>query len=216
MDEQVGRPTLPPEKPLVTPRARDAKPRGRGRLLVTLGVLVLVLGGAYLLYTHLAGSKPAAGGSGRAGSQQAGPPQPVGAATIDTGDIKIVLSQLGTVTPLATVTVKTQINGQLTQVAFTEGQMVQQGDFLAQIDPRPFQVALEQAEGTLAHDQAVLKNSLLDLARFRTLASQDSIARQQLDTQASTVLQNQGTIKTDQALVDTSRLNLVYCHIVSP
>ena len=127
-----------------------------------------------------------------------------------------MLSGLGTVTPLAMVTVKTQINGQLIEGAFKEGQMVNKGDFLAQIDPRPYQVALAQAEGQLAKDQAVLKNSEVDLARYKTLVAQNSIARQTLDTQAALVQQNRGTVQADQAQVDTQKLNLTYCRIVAP
>jgi multidrug efflux system membrane fusion protein len=133
-----------------------------------------------------------------------------------TGDITVSLDALGTVTPLATVIVKPQLSGYLTQVAFTEGQMVKQGDFLAQIDPRPYQIALEQAQGQLARDQALLKNANLDLARYQKLSSQDSIARQQVDTQQSLVQQYQGTILSDQAQVDTAKLDLVYCHITAP
>ena len=142
--------------------------------------------------------------------------QPVGIATIGRGDIQIVLNALGTVTPLATVTVRTQINGQLTAIGFTEGQIIQKGDFLAQIDPRPYQVALQQAQGALARDQALLKNAQIDLGRYRTLVQQDSLSRQQLDTQASLVQQYNGTIATDQAQIDSARLNLTYCRIVAP
>jgi multidrug efflux system membrane fusion protein len=128
----------------------------------------------------------------------------------------VTLTQLGTVTPLATVTVKTQINGYLTQVAFQEGQMINQGDFLAQIDPRPYQVALAQAESQLTKDRALLKNAELDLERYNTLAAQNSIAKQTRDTQVSLVAQYQATVKTDQAQIDAQKLNLNYCHIVSP
>ena len=114
-------------------------------------------------------------------------PMPVGTAPVEKGDMPVALTALGTVTPLATVTVKTQISGQLIDVAFKEGQMVNKGDFLAQIDPRPYQVALAQAEGQLAKDQALLKNAELDLARYNTLVAQNSIAKQTLDTQASLV-----------------------------
>jgi multidrug efflux system membrane fusion protein len=152
----------------------------------------------------------------RGGRFQSNGPMPVGTAKVVKGDMPIILNALGTVTPLATVTVKTQINGQLVEVAFQEGQLVNKGDFLAQIDPRPYQVALEQAEGQLAKDQAALKNSEVDLARYRTLVAQNSIARQQLDTQAALVEQNRGVIKTDQAQVDTQKLNLTYAHIVAP
>jgi len=128
----------------------------------------------------------------------------------------VTLSQLGTVTPLAMVTVKTQISGYLMQVAFKEGQMVNKGDFLAQIDPRPYQVALEQAEAQLAKDQALLKNARLDLQRYDTLVAQNSIAKQTRDTQISLVAQDEATVKADQAQIDAQKLNLTYCRIVSP
>jgi multidrug efflux system membrane fusion protein len=143
-------------------------------------------------------------------------PIAVNAAKVEKGDMQVVLNALGTVTPLETVTVRTQISGQLQQIAFKEGQMVKKGDFLAQIDPRPYQAALEQAQGTLARDQALLKNAQVDMARYTKLVAEDSIARQQLDTQAALVRQYQGTIVTDQAAVDNAKLNLDYCHIVSP
>ncbi len=141
---------------------------------------------------------------------------PVGTATVAKGDMPIVDNALGTVTPLATVTVQTQINGQLTEVGFQEGQMVSKGDFLAQIDPRPYQVALEQAQGQLAKDEASLADARLDLARYEKLVAQKAIASQTLDTQRATVAQDQGTVQTDQAQVDAQKLNLVYCHIIAP
>ncbi len=145
-----------------------------------------------------------------------GPPQTVGVATIATGDLDVVLTGLGAVTPLATVTVVTQINGQLTQVAFTEGQIVHKGDFLAQIDPRPYQVALEQAQGTLTRDQGLLAQAKADNARYQVLSKQDSIARQQVEDQVYLIKQYEGTVLADQGTVDSAKLNLVYCHITSP
>ena len=141
---------------------------------------------------------------------------PVVAAEAVKGDVPILLNALGSVTPLATVTVKTQISGQLIQIAFQEGQTVHVGDFLAQIDPRPYQQQLAQYQGQLQRDQALLKEAQIDLARYKTLVAQDSIAKQQLDTQQSLVEQYEGTVRTDQAQVDTAKLNLVYCHIVAP
>src|SRR5207302_3036252 len=147
---------------------------------------------------------------------QAGAPVPVGVSPVEKGDMPVTLSQLGTVTPLATVTVKTQISGYLVQVAFKEGQMVNKGDFLAQIDPRPYQVALEQAQAQLGKDQALLKNAQVDLQRYNTLVAQNSIARQTLDTQAATVQQQTAVVQADQAQIDTQKLNLTYCRIVAP
>ena len=141
---------------------------------------------------------------------------PVAVVTAQKGSIPISVDALGTVTPLATVTVRTQIAGQLAEVAFKEGQTVQAGDFLAQIDPRPYQLQLAQAQGALQKDQALLANAKRDLGRYQTLLKQDSISGQQADTQAATVLQDIGTVQTDQAQVNTAKLNLVYCHIVAP
>ena len=143
-------------------------------------------------------------------------PMPVGTATVSKGDVPVVDNALGTVTPLATVTVQTQINGQLTEVGFQEGQIVNKGDFLAQIDPRPYQVALEQAEGTLAKDQASLADAKLDLARYEKLVAQNSLATQTRDTQRATVAQDAGQVQVDQAQVDAQKLNLAYCHITAP
>jgi multidrug efflux system membrane fusion protein len=208
MDERVDRTTpgveqapLSPEKPLPV-----SSHRRRGVILLAVLIAAGLATGWYW-WTQTA--PPSAGRAGQV------PPQPVGAATIDKGDIRIVLNELGTVTSLATVTVKTQINGQLVDVAFKEGQIVKKGDFLAQIDPRPYQVSLEQAEGQLAHDQGLLLQAQTDLKRYQTLARQDSIAQQQVDDQRYLVAQYTGSVQSDQAQVDSAKLNLTYCHIVS-
>ena len=144
------------------------------------------------------------------------PPQSVGIATIAKGDLRVFAIGLGTVTPIATVNVVTQINGQLTQVAFHEGQIVKKGDFLAQIDPRPYEIMLAQYEGQLIHDQGLLDQAKVNLGRYQTLLKQNSIARQTEEDQVFLVKQYEGSVKTDQALIDQQKLNLIYAHILSP
>jgi membrane fusion protein, multidrug efflux system len=140
----------------------------------------------------------------------------VGVARVTTGDVPITIDSLGTVTPLATVTVHPQVTGPLTKIAFVEGQIVKAGDLLAVIDPRPFQAALDQAVGQLEHDRALLANARVDLVRYKTLVAQNSVAEQTYATQQATVLQDEATVATDQAAVETARLNLSYTQIRSP
>src|SRR5882672_4820598 len=184
----------------------------RLRTLLGIGLgLAVVAGAGWYISTH-SSTAP----SRQAGRFGAGAPVPVGLATAAKGDIPIVIKALGTVTPLAVVTMKSQITGQLVEVNFTEGQMVKKGDLLALVDPRPYDVALQQAQGTLAKDEALLKNAQIDLQRYKTLVAQDSIARQQYDTQAALVRQLEATLITDNALVDAAKLNLTYTKIVAP
>jgi multidrug efflux system membrane fusion protein len=141
---------------------------------------------------------------------------PVGVATAMSGDLDVSLNALGTVTPLATVTVKPQVSGPLIKIAFTEGETVRQGQVLAEIDPRPFQAALDQTKGQLARDEAQLANAEVDLNRYQMLIAQNSIAQQQVDSQAALVRQDQAIVKTDQANVETAQINLGYTTIASP
>jgi membrane fusion protein, multidrug efflux system len=203
-DDDVARP--------VEPRVVVSQPPRRSRLRPFLWLLLIVaIVAAAVWYFPRPDTQPTNAGRG-----QSGAPVPVGVASVGKGDMPVTLSQLGTVIPLAMVTVKTQISGYLMQVAFKEGQMVNKGDFLAQIDPRPYQVALEQAQAQLAKDQALLKNAQLDLQRYTTLVAQNSIAKQTRDTQVSLVAQYEATVKSDQAQIDAQRLNLTYCRIISP
>ena len=142
--------------------------------------------------------------------------QPVGVATVGLRDIHVILPALGTVTPLATVTVVSQISGVLEKVGFVEGQMVKKGDFLAQIDDRPYQALKAQYEGQIAHDQGLLEQARIDDARYQRLLKQNSIASQTAEDQKYIVKQYEGTVASDQALIDAQALNIAYCHIVSP
>lgn len=163
------------------------------------------------------GSAMSGGGrSGGGGARRGGPPATVGSARAVQGDAPVYLFELGTAIPAQTVTVRTQLSGQLLSVAFTEGQMVRKGQVLAQIDPRPYEQQLASAQGQLARDEAQLANARLDLQRYEALLAQDSVARQQVDTQRALVRQLEGTIKADQAAIGTQKLNLTYAHIVSP
>ncbi len=197
--------------PLGDPRL----PGRRGGLRRLLWIVAGIAGAALLVWVLWPNSSSQTTGQGGRHGAATGP-QAVQAAVAQKGDVGVVLNALGTVTPLATVTVRTQIAGQLMQLGFTEGQMVKKGDFLAQVDPRPYEAQLEQYEGQLAKDQAALADAQLDLKRYELLVKQDSLATQTLDTQRATVHQDEGTVKTDEAQINTAKLNLTYCHIVAP
>jgi len=141
---------------------------------------------------------------------------PVVGAKARKGDIGVYITGLGAVTPIYTVTLKSRVDGQLMRVLYKEGDVVHQGDLLLEIDPRPYQVQLTQAEGQLIRDQALLDNARIDLDRYQTLLSQNAIPEQQLATQKALVQQDEGTVKTDQGQIDSAKLNLVYCHITAP
>lgn len=184
-----------------------ATPARNNPLRLFFGLLALILA-AFLLWRIFAPAPPA--------TKKEAPATPVGAARIFKGDVRRILTGLGTVTPLATITVQAQIAGQLMTVGFKEGQIVKKGDFLAQIDQRPYEALKAQYEGQLAHDQGVLDQARIDNARYATLLQQNSIARQTAEDQALLVKQTQGTVATDKALIAQQALNIMYCHIVAP
>jgi multidrug efflux system membrane fusion protein len=189
--------------------SQEAKTRSSRRLvLISLLVLLLVAG---IVWWNRHGTAPQPGGGGRNAAPMSIVPEVVGK-----GDVGININALGTVTSLATVTIRTQISGYLMKIDFTEGNEVKKGDLLAQIDPRPYEAALAQAKGQLARDEAMLKGAQVDLTRYQGLAAQNAVPHQTLDTQIALVAQNQGTVEADKAAVRSAEVNLQYCRIVSP
>ena len=187
--------------------------RLRPRWWLVLLVICVLAGGAYLFIVKSGSAKsrpPEAGQDPLARSI------PAVAAPAKSGDIGVYLTGLGTVIPLNTVTVRSRVDGQLMTVRFREGQFVRAGDLLAEVDPRPFQVQLTQAEGEMARDRALLQNAEIDLRRYRLLVAQDSAPKQQLDTQAALVRQYQAAIKIDQGQIDSAKLQLTYSRITAP
>ncbi|HEY5366878.1 MAG TPA: MdtA/MuxA family multidrug efflux RND transporter periplasmic adaptor subunit [Casimicrobiaceae bacterium] len=181
-------------------------------LFIALAV-VAVVAGAWWVW-HIRAPAPGSAPVGRRDPNAK--PAPVAVATAKSSDFNVYLSALGTVTPIATVTVHSRVDGQLMRLAYREGDTVKAGQLLAEIDPRSFEVQVEQANGQLAKDRALLANANVDLDRYKTLLAQDSIASQQVDTQASLVKQYEATIASDQAQVDAAKLSLSYTKIVAP
>lgn len=188
---------------------------GRGRNLTIAVIAGLAVIGAVVWY---AGSGPS--DTGKAGARGRADPSaraiPVGGASVTQGSFDVYLFALGTVTPLNTVLVRSRVDGPIMRVAFEEGQMVEAGDLLAEIDPRPFEVQLTLATGNLARNQALLENARLDLARYRKLLEQDSIARQQVDTQESLLRQYEAAVQIDQGGIANAKLQLTHSRIVAP
>ena len=207
------------------PDSRPVSPPSRWtrRRVAGLAVLLIIVAGAAWLVLRPSAKQ---GGAGAPGGRPGGgrPPMaamanlavPVRVATAVQQDIDIYLKSLGTVTAYNTVTVRSRVSGELVEVAFQEGQQVKAGDLLAQVDPRAFQVALDQARGTQMQNLAQLENARRDLQRYQALFKQDSIAKQQVDTQAALVRQYEGAVKSDQANVDNAKLQLDYARITAP
>lgn len=184
-------------------------PRRRRRWLAYVIVIVLIL-------AIIAIARWRADAGAKANAHEGRPAAAVNATKVALGDMPVTLSAVGTVTPVDTAVVEPQLSGNVFQILFREGQVVHKGQVIAQIDPRPYRLTLMQAQGTLAHDQALLANARLDLQRYQKLAAQDSVARQTLDTQAALVRQYEGTVAADSASVGTAKLNLQYTSVQAP
>lgn len=203
-------------------KSPDTQPPAKGRAGCFIIILALLAGGGWWWWTHRTDAETAAAqgppGRGGKGGMRGGMngPVPVSVEMVKQEDFEEWVNLAGTVTPLNVVTVRSRVDGELNKAHFTEGQMVKEGDLLAEIDPRPFQVALDQAKGALARDQALQDNARADLARYEALLKQDSIAKQQVDTQASLVRQYDAAIVSDNAAIASAELQLSYTKITSP
>jgi len=209
---------------LPEPGARESSAAQPAKSRWWLWILILAVVAIGIWYyrgarsTSEAGGKATAGksGKGRGGPGAGGFTVPVVVATAQRGDLPVYLIGLGTVTAFNTVTIRSRVDGQIVKVNFTEGQFVHQGDALIEIDPRPYQVMLEQAEGQLAKDQAQLHDVQVDFERYQLLYNEGVVPKQQVDSQQAQVGQYQGAIKADQATIDNAKLQLVYAHITAP
>ncbi len=210
---------LPPAKPrYALPPAPPDRPKSKWRFL-GWAIFAAVLVAGYLNWSKITSlfTAPApAPKSGKKGGRGGGGNAPVVATRATRGNIDVIVSALGSVTPVYTTVIQSRVVGELMSVSYKEGDMVNKGDVLMEIDPRPFQVQLEQAEGQLAKDQAALDNARVDLKRYQTLYDQNAVPEQQLATQKALVDQDIGIVKTDQGQIDSAKLNLVYCKIIAP
>ena len=205
-----------PQRPIVAPQPQTTPPRSTTRhkiVTVILWVVILLVFGVAIILVLRTQNEPQAAG-GRFGA--AGQAVTISAATARVGNVGLYLDSIGTVTPVYTVSITSQVSGQVVAVHFTEGQSVKKGDPLIDIDPRPYAATLLQAQGTLERDQNLLAQSQMDLERYKQAWARNAIQKQTLDDQEKLVLQNQGTVKNDQGAVDYDQVQLDFCHITSP
>ncbi|SPE54813.1 multidrug efflux system, subunit A [Verrucomicrobia bacterium] len=197
----------------ILPPPDPARKPGHLGWFIAGAVILLIAAGIFWQLHARAKAQAGANASRAAAAMQA---IPVTITNVVKGDIGEYVSGLGMVTPVYTVSVKSRVDGQLMTVNYQEGQVVKAGDSLAEIDPRPYQAALEQAQGQYIRDNALLTNALIDLKRYQVALASNAIPEQQLATQQATVHQYEGTVKLDQAQIDSAQVNLDYCHIASP
>lgn len=201
------------------PRKPEAAKRKSGKGWIWLLVLIVAAAAAYYYWPKggatAAGTAPSGGGSAKKGGKGGGL-APVVAVKATRGNIGVYIDSPGSIVPIYTVLLRSRVDGELMQIYYKEGDVVQKDAPLIELDPRPYQVALEQAEGQQARDQALLDNARVDLARYQTLLAQNAIPEQQLATQKALVDQYVGTVKTDQGMIDSAKLNITYCHIAAP
>ena len=214
-EREINSSELPKHTSVNSPPTEPPRQKPRSRAWVWLVVAAVLAAGAWYFSRdtiHAAPSGKGATGSAKKGSGAV----PIVAAKARKGDIGVYITGLGSVTPVYTVTIKSRVDGQLMDVHYNEGNQVNKGDLLIEIDPRPYQVQLEVAEGQMVRDQANLDNARVDLQRYEKLLAENAIPEQQLATQKAQVAQDEGIVKSDQGQIDTAKLNLVYCKITAP
>jgi membrane fusion protein, multidrug efflux system len=212
---------IAPNLPAPKPTGRDQPsnpppPKRRRRLWIWILLLLLLGAGGYYFWSRKPPAAATGKNDGKKGQGAGGGAAPVDAAKAAKGNIGVYVTGLGAVTPIYTVTIHTRVDGELMQVLYKEGDLVKKGDKLAEIDPRPYQAQLTQYEGQLIRDQALLDNARIDQARYETLLKQNAIPEQQLATQVALVKQDEGTVKNDQGLIDSVKVNLIYTNITAP
>jgi len=213
MTDQISRTPTPPDLAPPAPTRKTALPEKKPKHRTWVWIIVLLVFGLVFWWVLHRNNAPAAGPMGRGAM---GGPVTATTVTATKGDIGVYLTAIGTVTPVYTASIVSQVTGQVVTVHYREGQLVNKGAPLVEIDPRPYEANLKQAEGTLERDTHLLEQAQMDLARYQAALARNAIARQQVEDQEKLVLQDQGTVKLDQGTVDFDRVQVGFCHIVAP